>query len=149
MKAHGCCALSSGCSDSKTVAAHSTGGRPHPPLARRCLDLSGWVLPSAILALLPKCPICLAAYVAIGTGVGFSVSTTGYLRMLLVILCLASLSYFASRLVLGFVPSMSKLKEQHNESDGAPDSGVISRLQVRTARRGMRGPVGSNAEWDT
>jgi hypothetical protein len=69
--------------------------------------------------------------------------------MLLVILCLASLSYFASRLVLGFVPSMSKLKEQHNESDGAPDSGVISRLQVRTARRGMRGPVGSNAEWDT
>jgi hypothetical protein len=83
----------------ETVASRTADGHPHVRFARRRLDLAGSVLPSAILALLPKCPLCLAAYVAIGTGVGLSVSTATYLRMLIVILCLASLSYFASKLV--------------------------------------------------
>jgi hypothetical protein len=61
------------------------------------------VVPSALLALMPKCPACLAAYVAIGTGIGISVSTATYLRLLLVILCVLSLSYLALRQVLHFV----------------------------------------------
>ena len=108
MKAQCRCADSSGCSDSKRLAARTADGYSRAPFAGRCLNVAGSLLPSAILAVLPKCPVCLAAYVAIGTGVGLSASTTTYLRLLLEVLCLASLSYFASRLVRRFMALMFK-----------------------------------------
>ena len=64
---------------------------------RRFIDVVGWILPGAILALIPKCPMCLAAYVALWTGVNLSFSAATHLRVLLLVLCAASILILAAR----------------------------------------------------
>jgi predicted dithiol-disulfide oxidoreductase (DUF899 family) len=56
-----------------------------------------WLASGAILALLPKCPMCVAAYVLSFTGIGMSVSAATYLRLLLFSVSLAMPAYFAAR----------------------------------------------------
>jgi hypothetical protein len=68
-----------------------------PTLARRCAGAAGGVAAASVLALMPKCPVCLTAYVAIGTGVGISVSAASYLRTGAIGLSLALLAYLAGR----------------------------------------------------
>ena len=59
--------------------------------------MAGWVVPSATLALLPKCPACVAAYVALASGIGISLPAATYLRAMLVALCAASLVFVSAR----------------------------------------------------
>ncbi len=47
---------------------------------RRTRGAAAFALPSVALALVPKCPMCIAAWLAIGGGFGISISTAAHLR---------------------------------------------------------------------
>ena len=64
--------------------------------ARRCVDVFGWIIPGAILALLPKCPMCLAAYIALWSGIGLSFSAATHLRVSLLMLSVELILFMAA-----------------------------------------------------
>jgi hypothetical protein len=71
-------------------------------LARRTRRAATWALPSVALALVPKCPMCIAAYLAIGGGLGVSFTTAAHLRTALVWLCWGMLALLAARMTMRF-----------------------------------------------
>lgn len=79
---------------------NSARAGPHPAtFVGRCFNALGWLLPATVLALFPKCPACLAVWVAAATGLGLSFTTASYLRVLLGVLCVAALLYWLVRIV--------------------------------------------------
>ena len=86
---------------SPPAATASIGsGRPGESQGtRRMRGAASWALPSVALALVPKCPMCVAAYLAIGGGLGVSLTTAAHLRTALVWLCWSTLALLIARLV--------------------------------------------------
>ena len=83
-------------------------------IKRRGTEAASWLLPSSLLILMPKCPLCLAAYVAAATGLGLSVPAAAGLRTALIVLCIASLAFLAARLLLR--KKLSSQNQPHEDS---------------------------------
>ena len=66
-------------------------------VARRSGEIAGWIVPGAILVLLPKCPMCFAAYLMMATGISISVAAAVSLRAFLVVVCVSSLVLLGRR----------------------------------------------------
>ena len=79
-------------------------------IVRRPVDLAGWIVPSAMLALIPKCPMCLAAYIALWTGFGLSMAAAANLRVLLIIVCVVSLVFLVARQTRRLAPQHAPLQ---------------------------------------
>lgn len=75
----------------------ATSESPRVSRKGRGRDVAGVIVPGVMLALIPKCPACLAAYVAVATGVGLSFTTAEWLRAVLMGVCGAALGFFAWR----------------------------------------------------
>jgi hypothetical protein len=73
------------------------------PWPRRIAALIPRAIPLTTLALIPKCPACVAAYVVLFTGIGLSLSAATAMRWTVIALSSATLAYLllhAARRVL-------------------------------------------------
>lgn len=63
----------------------------HPCCVRRATGLAGVLLSGIPLALMPKCPLCIATYATLLTGISVSTTTASQLHTGLITLCLVAL----------------------------------------------------------
>src|SRR5580704_3483913 len=78
-------------------ASNPADGKRPIGLLRRAWRSIQWLFPTALLVLMPKCPLCVVAYIALFTGVGISVSTARWIQILMLMISLTSLAYLALR----------------------------------------------------
>ena len=107
--------MSACCDATSDELAESASDRRTPTWVRRVREILAWVLPSAILVLVPKCPACLAAHVTLWTGLGLSLSTAAYLRWVLLFVCVAALLFLIVKRLdrIGAIFSTSKRRSNH------------------------------------
>jgi hypothetical protein len=82
------------CQDDASAKGKNAGP---PGTASRVIGLAEWLIPSTILAIMPKCPACVAAYVALATGIGISMPTATFIRYAIGAACVWSLAYLLTR----------------------------------------------------
>ena len=61
------------------------------------------IVPGAALVLLPKCPLCVAAWLGVATGVSVSAAAAAYVRDAMVVLCVAGLAFIGLLALRNFV----------------------------------------------
>jgi hypothetical protein len=76
--------------------------------ARSWKSAGGCVGSGAMLVLLPKCPMCVAAYIAVWTGAGIAAPIAGNLRFVMAIVFVASLGFLVVR---RFLPEMELMRK--------------------------------------
>ena len=86
-------------------------------LLQRARGAAAWALPSFALALVPKCPLCIAAYLTIGGGLSVSLTTVTQLRTLLMWFCWSVLMLLAVRMSIRFMHRMRIAREHESSSE--------------------------------
>lgn len=76
-----------------------TGEGPSRRLARRRAGAAASILPGALLVLLPKCPLCLAAWLTVVTGVGVSATAAAHVRGLIVVVWVVAAALAAVQII--------------------------------------------------
>ena len=91
MNSHHCC---------QWKPQNSRDARQQRTWLRRAREVAGWIVPGALLALMPKCPMCLVAYVAFCSGLTMSCSSAHILMRVLTVLCIGTLALCVVRRVV-------------------------------------------------
>jgi hypothetical protein len=63
--------------------------------------IAGGIASSLLLALLPKCPVCIATYIAMLTGLGVSMATAAVIKTSLATVCVLALLWLSTSTLLG------------------------------------------------
>jgi len=98
-----------------SVCCNAASGRKSHRAVRGVREILAWILPGIALVFLPKCPACLAAYVALWTGLGISFATAAYLRWAWLFLCIGA------PLMLVIIRLRSQFANYHNFNDMETD----------------------------
>jgi hypothetical protein len=77
-----------------------TGEKASRRLARRLSGTAASLIPGAVLVLLPKCPLCLAAWLTVITGTAVSATVAAHVRGLIVVVWLTAVALTAALLLM-------------------------------------------------
>ncbi len=76
-----------------------TGEGRRRRLARRRAAAAASLLPGAALVLLPKCPLCIAAWLTVVTGFGVPVAAASHVRGLIVVCWVATAALVVAQII--------------------------------------------------
>ena len=97
----GCCHHPESATDVKEISpsssASSVKNSSHQANDVSISELLQWLFPLATLALMPKCPACVAAYALLLTGIGLSFSAATALRWSLIMISLIAMAVLIHR----------------------------------------------------
>jgi hypothetical protein len=81
------------CCEAQSAARHRSAAR----YFRRWRSAGSCVGSGAMLFLLPKCPVCIAAYLAVWTGAGIAAPIAGHLRFAMAAIFVVSFAFLLTR----------------------------------------------------
>src|SRR5450432_2222590 len=82
-----------------TTGQCCVGGSASRRFARWLSRAAASILPGAVLVLLPKCPLCLAAWLTVVTGAGFSADGAAWVHGIVVMFSVVAVALVAGPIV--------------------------------------------------
>jgi hypothetical protein len=91
---------------------------------RRLSKAAASIVPGAALILMPKCPMCLAAWLTVATGAGFSEASAAWIRAALVVFWVAAVVVVAAPMIRRRV-----FRNAHDQRPARSFSRLLTRTQ--------------------